>query len=263
MNKLIVNTTTANIYREPSFTSEMITQAIMWEELEILESHLDWFKVRQWDNYEGWIHQFYSTNYFEVNAQKLTVENRREYLFNNQTQTGKIIGEVVFGTELPILQNATNNWFEVLLPNKAKCWINNNNSIGKSQREQIIIDATKMLGVPYLWGGKTSLGFDCSGFVQTIFKNSGILLHRDSCQQLLTENLINISFDSAEEGDLMFFAEENNAITHVAISIGNGEIIHASGDVKIESLNENSENCNIKLLNMMTATKSISSYSLI
>lgn len=251
MNKRLVLTTIANIYREASFTSEMITQAVMWEQLEVLDSHLNWLKIRQWDSYEGWIHKFYTTDYFYTNHPKFIVENRREYLYSSPNRKGEISGEVVFGTELPKILEDKNNWFQVLLPNQSVVWIQIEKQTKQSTREQIALNSKKMLGLPYLWGGKFSLGFDCSGFVQTIFKNSGILLHRDSNQQLKTSDLTDIQFELAQKGDLVFFAE-NKDINHIAIVLGNGKIIHASGEVKIELLKENS-----KLKNMMIATKSI------
>ena len=102
-------------------------------------------------------------------------------------------------------------------------------------RKKIIFVAKQFIGVPYLWGGKTSKGFDCSGFVQSIFKFCGISLERDTNQMILNQKLIEIDFIKSKPGDLVFF-HNNNIINHVAMSIGNGDIIHSSGEVSIDTL---------------------------
>ena len=110
----------------------------------------------------------------------------------------------------------------------------------KFSNSSLINKSKEFLGTPYLWGGKSSLGFDCSGFVQTVFKVFNIDLPRDSSQQIKHQDLVEINYSKVEAGDLLFFSE-NKTVNHVAICIGNEEIIHSSGYVKIEKLKENKE----------------------
>lgn len=188
MNKYcVVKTIVANLYKEPSFTSELVTQALIKEKLYILEEQGNWYKVKQWDNYESWIQKFYLMD------------------MNSDLSIG---------------------WDKL--------------NINKKSINELISYAKSFIGTPYLWGGKSSLGFDCSGFVQTIFKMSGINMPRDASQQILREDLSEINYTAIQPGDLLFFIENNN-VNHVAIYLGNEEIIHSSGHVKIEKLKENKE----------------------
>ena len=189
MNKTcLVKTSVANLYKTSSFKSELVTQALHNERLIILEQNQNWYKVRQWDDYESWIHSFY--------IHKIDDKN-----------------------------NIKSEDFS-----KPKNFSDNN----------LIDTVQELLNIPYLWGGKSQLGFDCSGFVQTVFKTFGIYLPRDSYQQLDYEGLVEIDYSEAEVGDLLFFSD-NKIVNHVAICLGNEEIIHSSGYVKIEKLKENKE----------------------
>ena len=192
MNKTcIVKTSVANLYNGSSFKSELVTQALYHEKLLILDQDKNWYKVRQWDNYESWIHSFYIFN----------IDNENDL-------------EVTFASKF-----------------KSKKKFSDNN---------LIDIAKEFLDIPYLWGGKSRFGFDCSGFVQTVFLTFGIKLPRDSYQQMDYEGLVEIKYSEAQVGDLLFFLDNKN-VNHVAISIGNEEIIHSSGYVKIEKLKENKE----------------------
>ena len=137
----VVKTIVANLYKQPSFTSELVTQALLKEKLLILDQKNNWYKIKQWDNYESWIHSFY------------LMEEK---------------------------QAASNGW-DIL-------------EIEKKSVNELISYAKSFLGVPYLWGGKSSLGFDCSGFVQTIFKMCGVNMPRDASQQILKRDLIEIDY---------------------------------------------------------------------
>ena len=181
----IVKTIVANLYKEPSFKSELVTQALLKEKLYILDKKHNWYNVKQWDGYESWVHKFYIAD------------------------SDSMIG-----------------WDKI--------------NIDKKSINDIILYAKSFIGTPYLWGGKSSLGFDCSGFVQTVFKMCGINLPRDASQQILANKLCEINFQNTEVGDLLFFIENNN-VNHVAIYYGNGQIIHSSGCVKIETLTKNKE----------------------
>jgi cell wall-associated NlpC family hydrolase len=125
-----------------------------------------------------------------------------------------------------------------------------------NMRDRIIHFAKTFLGVPYHWGGISSFGCDCSGFVQTVFKAAGIHLPRDSYQQREVPNGRQISLEDTKIGDLIFFAEDGK-IDHVGITLGKREIIHCSGYVQIESLAEDSETFNNKLFNRFESCISI------
>jgi len=110
-------------------------------------------------------------------------------------------------------------------------------------RSKIIDTARQMMGIPYLWGGNTSTGNDCSGFTQTVFEANGIKLLRDANQQANEgkEIIPDETFSNVLPGDLLFFGSKDK-IVHVGISLGGAEFIHQSGDVHINSLDPKAEN---------------------
>ena len=113
-------------------------------------------------------------------------------------------------------------------------------------RESIIDLAKSLKGVSYLWGGKSSFGYDCSGFVQMVLKVANVYIGRDSSLQMDTKGLVKININQAQPGDLIFFSN-NNIINHVGFIMDEGKIIHCSGQVKIESIIEGTHNFNNKL----------------
>jgi cell wall-associated NlpC family hydrolase len=100
--------------------------------------------------------------------------------------------------------------------------------------EEIIHHAFQYLNTPYLWGGKSILGIDCSGFTQTIFKVNNFELPRDAYQQAELGQLV--EFGNQRNADIAFFKNDNNKITHVGICLNNNEIIHCSGFVRVDKL---------------------------
>ena len=116
--------------------------------------------------------------------------------------------------------------------------------------------AVQFLGTPYRWGGKTSFGMDCSGFIQSVFKSVGIEFPRDAYQQydFLCESKIRM--EEIQTGDLLFFSEKGK-ITHVAIVLSEHEFIHARGWVRKESFANNSPNYNKKLMELFHSAVSI------
>jgi cell wall-associated NlpC family hydrolase len=100
---------------------------------------------------------------------------------------------------------------------------------------RIPFNALKFAGMPYLWGGRSLFGLDCSGFTQLVFKMAGIRLRRDAWQQ--SEQGILVPFiTSARPGDLAFFQNEEGKITHTGVLLGNNKIIHASGEVRVDAI---------------------------
>ena len=117
-----------------------------------------------------------------------------------------------------------------------------------------IVNARRFNGVQYQWGGISTFGCDCSGFVQTIFKSVGVKLPRDSHQQFNEGQ--KIDRDGVVKGDLLFFAE-NDQINHVAISLGESRLIHCAGFVKEESLNSSDSDYNAKLMHKFYVAMSV------
>ncbi len=237
----LVNVSVASIYSDCSFKSEVVTQACLGEELNVLEDGDKWVHIRQQDVYEGWIDAFHL-------ASKPTDWDRSpRYMTNDQVAfihespdaSSTSIRDVTLVSELPLLKRE-NGWVQVRLPDDKQGWLLDHprERIEYVDPEMLIATATRFLGIQYLWGGRTPKGFDCSGFVQTVFALNGIKLPRDSYMQAEVGLEVGNDWQDWEAGDLVFFSFFGGRVTHVGIVIGNGDIIHASGFVRIESLNE-------------------------
>jgi cell wall-associated NlpC family hydrolase len=164
-----------------------------------------------------------------------------------------------------------NDFIEVALPDGRKGFVNKKDAAGfKTWSASVTPDPEKMialaklqLGTPYLWGGTSTKAFDCSGFVKTIYFTHGIILARDASQQFLHGSPVDYSksLDSLKKGDLIFFGSVNEKgdqkITHVGMYIGDTEVIHCSGMVRINSLVPSRANYSEYLKNGMQGARRI------
>ncbi len=262
MNSLITNVTVAGIFSSPNFQSEMISQSLLWEKLYVLDINENWLKVKQFDDYEGWIHKFYTIKNDNniINSATYIETNLIGNILTSPKLNSRPIINCTFGTVIPAIEtkNFNNSWWhKIILPDFKNGWIQDSGyKKSNSMRKTVKQIAELFLGTPYVWGGRSSYGFDCSGFVQTIFKFCGISLPRDSKNQLNYHTLVEQNKDENKIGDLLFF-EKNNKINHIGISLGNDKYIHSSGYVRINSLNPKEKNFDKSLFTMYHSSKSI------
>ena len=248
----IVSSSVASIYDKPTFDSELTTQALFWESLEIYDKKDNWYKIKLKDGYTGWIHSFYTLDSSVYDNHKLLQDSENWYWV-----TGKFLSlplsrnsEVLvsFGSLIPCFNE--NNFFFTILPNSQKIGINKKKlsrfTDYRDYKESVIEFSSQLIGVPYLWGGKSSLGFDCSGLVQSIVNvctNHTIpersFLPRDTSKQVLSDILIR-NKENPIPGDIIFF-QSNNNVDHVGIYINDTDFIHSSGFVKVNSVDKKSK----------------------
>lgn len=220
---------------EASDKSELVTQLLFGDHYTItgVSENNKWVRIQiYFDQYEGWIdviqHHQISDDYFnQINNSdyKICTEIVSTILFNKH-QTN-----IVMGSILPI---ATNEIFKV----EEQLAFNGEAKSLSSKRDFVFMKQTakKYLNTPYLWGGRSPFGIDCSGFTQIVFRICGYSLPRDASQQVKKGEKVN--FDNRKEGDLVFFNNDDDKIVHVGILLENDEIIHASGKVRIDTLND-------------------------
>ncbi len=219
--------------KEPSGTSEMVTQLLFGDHYSVLESIEGWLRIKiAYDHYECWISQkqhskLSETGFDELEKTAVVLSNELvQVVHNKTTNTGF---PITIGARLPgfhLHQAIVDDYrfqFEgsTSAPHK------------KNDPQEILATAFLFMNAPYLWGGKSPFGIDCSGFTQLVYKLNGYKLPRDAYQQV--ELGAPLSFvEEAEPGDLAFFDNEEGKIVHVGILLDNQQIIHASGSVRID-----------------------------
>lgn len=213
--------------------SEMVSQLLFGEMVELLEKRGSWGKVRCfWDNYIGWVD---TKQLKKIDAADVS-SYQDQYAFSLEL----IQGAMTEGHYLPITIGATLPKFDGL-----KFHLNGSSYTFSGQAispneikptvDLLLKIARRYLYAPYLWGGRSPLGIDCSGFTQVVFKIIGIALPRDAYQQVETGTLIDF-VEQALPGDLAFFENRKGKITHTGIIMPDNQIIHASGQVRIDRI---------------------------
>jgi hypothetical protein len=221
---------------EPSHKSELINQILFGDTCEILETSGDWVFCRlAYDDYQGWVEKkqlmiIDEKEYIRLNSGMLHISTEHLSIVTDQHSSdpywivaGSLIPEPV-KKEFHIFhryfrQEGTSKPFEA-------------NSISGAD---IYNTAMSFLHSPYLWGGKTFLGFDCSGFTQVVYRLNGIRLLRDAYQQATQGEDVSFLSD-AVAGDLLFFDNDLGKIIHAGIYLGESHIIHASGKVRVDKI---------------------------
>jgi hypothetical protein len=232
MSKLVCSVPVSPLRKEPSHRSEMVSQLLFGERCEVLELGKDqWLRVScQYDGYEGWCRSDHLTSLdlAEYNqSDKQLVPDWVNILDYNSSPM-----VVPFGSSLNGLRNGQILWGSNLVLYKGNSW-----DPSQLVRDEASIRhlACKFLNSSYLWGGKTVFGVDCSGFTQTVFKYLNIFLYRDAHEQATQGETLGF-LEESSCGDLAFFDNEDGKITHVGILLNNHEIIHASGKVRIDKI---------------------------
>tara|TARA_Y100000994_G_C15700619_1_gene444914 strand:- start:1218 stop:1979 length:762 start_codon:yes stop_codon:yes gene_type:complete len=234
-SKLTVKTAYANIYSDPQFSSQLVTQALFFETLEVISHHGNWFKVSQWDDYIGYIHKFYLFDDIADKEKKYVIKDRFLFLYDS-IDFKNITMVAPFGCKIPAIL-VDNNYYMIESDNKY--FFKESSSIFKNDKRSEIIECSKkLIGSPYLWGGKTPFGYDCSGFVQQVFKSINISLQRDTSEQIKDKRMDSIDITSVDIGDIIFFDIEGKGVDHIGIWYGENQIIHCGGEVKIQSIKE-------------------------
>ncbi len=213
-----------------SDTAEMVSQVLLGETVHILESVERWHRVRSdFDGYEGWVSVAQVTPIDEQTyiAWFNHPERVRSPYFTYRVSRGNSM--LLVPTGAPII----NTGYEIELPNGP--WEIEGRT--EKMKEHALMDtATKLLGVPYLWGGRTDSGIDCSGFVQLVYSLHRYNLPRDASQQFEFAPRIKGGLESAKYGDLVYFSSNGKNITHIGFYFGDGNLLHASGNVQINCI---------------------------
>jgi cell wall-associated NlpC family hydrolase len=230
----------ANLYSEPSTAVELVSQAIVGTEVSVEEEMAGWYQVRTPDQYQGWIEASNVRRYAPdeagyasagpiVEVQSLLAFVYREPRASIRAPT--LVAPIGARLELAGEQGT---WLRVTLPDRAACWVQKGDvkmeeagtSRPRGRPEDVIAVAKRLLGLPYLWGGTTPLGIDCSGLVQLAYHLNGVELLRDADLQFAQPGLAAVDRDDLQTGDLLFFGQSR--VTHVGMYIEDGRFIQAT-----------------------------------
>lgn len=210
---------------EASDKAEMVNQLLFGDVFEVIENKPKWVRIKNaFDDYEGWIDniQFLEINseqFFELKDKLMNCSSDLvEYVQDSTHQ----LTAVVLGSSLDGMNVFGFNY-------------DLNINSGEIKRDKIISTALLYLNAPYLWGGKSPFGIDCSGFTQMVYKACGLKLKRDSSEQAQQGDILSF-IEEAQPGDLAFFDNNDGQIVHVGIIMPNNFIIHAHGKVRIDRI---------------------------
>lgn len=257
----VIYNSVADLRSKPAYSAEMVTQVLLGMPVRILDKSGSWLRIQTPEGYIGWM---------SGSLQRLTHEELKEYMaqpkiiitnqyaqsYSKADNKSQTVSDIVVGDMLSI-KDVEKDFYNVTYPDGREAFVDKRdaqeienwlNTIELSG-ESVVETAKQLMGVPYVWGGTSAKGLDCSGFTKMVYWLHGIIIARDASQQV--KNGVEIDsigdFDNAEKGDLVFFGEKatddnpNERVVHVGIYIGNQQFIHASDYIHINSFNPKSE----------------------
>ncbi len=221
----ICNLSIVPLRLEPADTSELVSQVLYGEFFKVLEQRKAWSKIRlAYDTYEGWIDnkQYLEIGHEDYDALKHSILRLSSDLVEFVEDENQRLHTIPLGSTL--------NGLDLL-----KHRHDGNYEEGLKPKNHLLGTAFNYLNAPYLWGGKTPFGIDCSGFTQMVYKLNGYQLLRDASQQATQGTALSF-IEESEPGDLAFFDNDEGRIVHVGIIMEDNYIIHAHGKVRVDRL---------------------------
>lgn len=272
----VVTISVANIRSQPKHSAELATQATMGTPLNVLKQDGTWYLVQTPDQYISWVDaagiQLMSQEEFQEwdQSEKAVFTSLIGYVYAKESED-EMVSDLTAGNVLEVVGRSS-EYYQVKLPDgrsgyvkyeliePLSDWIASRDP----SHQNLISTAKSMMGVPYLWGGTSIKGVDCSGFTKTIFYLNGQIIPRDASQQIHEGEEVdnNKQWDNLQVGDLLFFGRPATAdgperVIHVGMWIGDNSFIHSRGRVRVSSFDPESENYDEYELGRYLRTKRI------
>ena len=256
----VIKISVANLRSKPKHSSELATQATLGTPVLVYKKEGNWYLIQTPDNYLSWVDgggiQLMTQEEFASwkLADKIIFLDTYGQSFEEEQQN--IVSDLVAGAVLEVIEELK-SFYKVKYPDGRIAYINKNQSKKYKEwlaelnptHESLIKTSQSLMGLPYLWGGTSPKGVDCSGFTKTVYFLNGMIIPRDASQQVHTGLLAdeNKDFKKLQTGDLLFFGTpatktKKERVTHVGMWLGNNEFIHSSGRVHISSMDKNAPN---------------------
>lgn len=240
---LVVARPVIDMYRDPSASSDVVSQALYGTDVPSFEKQDGWYHIRTADGYAGWIQAsdaqslhgtLYAREGQALHVAALSANVYREPDVTKHAPLLRLPWESRLETQ-PYTQeklqpgDSASRWIQVRLVDGQSGWVQRGDvsaTFSPLSIDDMLTLARKFLGITYTWGGVSSFGFDCSGFTQMLERQRGIEMPRDADLQAAWSGVIEVKRADLKPGDLLFFGGSANHITHTGMYIGNGEFIH-------------------------------------
>lgn len=272
----VINISVANLRSNPKHSAELATQATLGTPVKVLKKEGGWYYIQTPDKYLSWVDNggitMMDTKRFKAwkAGDKIIYTKTYGHAYDAVDEAA-IVSDLVAGDILEFVKLSNDHFvtaypdgrIAMILKNEAESylgWIKDMNPTP----ENLVITSKTLMGVPYLWGGTSTKGMDCSGFTKTIYFLNGMVIPRDASQQVHTgvQTDEDRNFDNLEKGDLLFFGRKvtdstKEKVVHVGMWIGNNEFIHASNMVRVSSIDPDADNYDEYNLNRYLRSKRI------
>lgn len=258
----VVNLSVANIRSEPQHSAELATQALLGTPLNVLKKERGWYLVQTPDKYISWIDwgglQLMTREDLEIWKEKEKVIFTRPFgfLYDAPNPEAATKADLVMGNLMEVTDKES-GYYKVAFPDGTPGYVKQSDARMYNEwldqlsptTDSLVHTSFAFKGLPYLWGGTSFKGVDCSGFTKTVYFMNGLIIPRDASQQIHTGILVDDkrNLTKLQPGDLLFFGRAatdstSEKVVHVGIWIGNNEFIHASGNVHVSSMDSSAAN---------------------
>lgn len=273
----VIKISVANLREKPAHSSQLVTQALMGTPVYVYKKEENWYYIQTPDGYLAWVDQGGIQNmspdeFASWKAQeKLIFLNPFGQSFKTTDETHGVVSDLVAGNVLT-LTGKKGKFYAITYPDGRTGYVPDTDAMPYQQwlenttpdGHDLVTTGEQLMGLPYLWGGTSPKGVDCSGFTKTVFFLNGIIIPRDASQQVHTGILVDSvrNFENLMAGDLLFFGRPatdstKERVIHVGMWIGDQHFIHSMGDVHISNMDTTAEDFDAYNYNRYLRTKRI------
>lgn len=233
----VVNRPVINMFSQPDTEANVVSQAIFGTNILVLEEQPAWMKIRTPDDYTGWIEAAGAVkrDVYAVASPVAKVTNLFGSVYKDASITKRQpLLTLPFESRLEVIDQPETDdrrWLKVRLPDMREAWVQRGDIIVDPKditRDEMLTYVGRFSGIPYLWGGASSYGYDCSGFTQMLFRQTGVTMPRDAQPQAEWSGVKPVTIEELAAGDLLFFGPSDKKITHTGLYLGNDQFIHAT-----------------------------------
>jgi len=258
-----------DVRRTPAHAAELVTQMVYGDAAQPLKCEGEWYLVRLDDGYLGWVRSWHlapcapAAQAAFQEAAAYRVASNLAVVLDRPDRDGLPVSDLVVGTHLIVRECARRGWRSVRLSDGKEGFIASRSvekipALRRLSRERLCVTGLRFLGIPYLWGGTTPKGFDCSGLIQRIYRLNGAVIPRDAdMQSHFGREKPAGTLHGLDAGDLIFFGKPNQRVTHVAMILPEGLFLHAFGQVRVGSLEPHNPLYDAKLIADWCASRDI------